>query len=482
MIGSLQTLILSLGILLFIISCKPAPGNGRIIEAKRDLRTLANKNSTNLIDLMIAHRKRLSPVTQRLPLNLKQISENSLNPNYPTDIKGKLGEMHIRDTSLGDKKKKEKLLFRIGLIVPKTAFSSQYKTYTQRIKDHLLQLSRQQAHHDRLGTLDGSSANTSNKGVKSTLSLLTQHSYGRGSEASCHTNNDLPARLRLPWPNLTFNQHFDIRVVDLVNFGPRSSAHDIIESMCQKLIEQNVSVIVYLENNQDQTVTSSLDSQNFIVQSTVSIQEFQNQNSVSKNNTDQNLINHEDKFHATNNILDQKQAPGSQYINHMSEKRVTNGLLKTGSQAHYIMHLAHSAGIPMIAWSVTATQANKPKKQKILHLAPTVAHEVEAMLAIMRRYSWYTFSVVSSGLAGHKDFILALRHFMNANGGSSSASVNKSNDSGYDPNMRSSSSSKFQPKLSAESNNFNNISIDGNHYSTRSFSLDSDVLPRPSKT
>ena len=205
------------------------------------------------------------------------------------------------------------------------------------------------------------------------------------STSSCASG--LHSQQKKPY-NLSFHKYFDIKVVDLVNLAPRSGVHDIIESMCHKLIEQNVSVIVYLENNQDQTVTS-LDS------------EASNQ---LKSQLESERSSSTQKSH---------QARGNS--NFQQPVKVLKGHadgLQTSSQAHFIMHLAHSAGIPTIAWSVSATLSQRPKKQRTLHLAPTVAHEAEAMLAIMQRYSWYSFSVVSTTLAGHEDFILALRQNM----------------------------------------------------------------------
>lgn len=281
-------------------------------------------------------------------------------------------------------RKKDKLLFRIGLIVPKTAFSSQYKIYTQRIKDHLLQLSRHhQTHHDRMGQglgigsssgVVGASSSKAKSFISPSSSQQNFDNTGKNSaiasssSSSCHTNTGQP--VRLPWQDLTFNQHFDIRVVDLVSFAPRSSAHDIIESMCQKLIEQNVSVIVYLENNQDQTVTSSLDIQSFIQPSTPLIVKLQTKPSIRNHEANTTLSSKSNGRDTYAGAKTSRQLEGVQPLDSPLTTMNSNGLVKTSSQAHFIMHLAHSAGIPMIAWSVTAAQAQRPKKQKTLHLAP----------------------------------------------------------------------------------------------------------------
>ena len=44
-----------------------------------------------------------------------------------------------------------------------------------------------------------------------------------------------------------------------------------------------------------------------------------------------------------------------------------------------------------------------------LQLAPSLEHQVAAMLSILARYNWQQFSVVTSEIAGHDDFIQAVR-------------------------------------------------------------------------
>ena len=44
-----------------------------------------------------------------------------------------------------------------------------------------------------------------------------------------------------------------------------------------------------------------------------------------------------------------------------------------------------------------------------LQLAPSLEHQVAAMLSILARYNWRQFSVVTSEIAGHDDFIQAVR-------------------------------------------------------------------------
>lgn len=44
-----------------------------------------------------------------------------------------------------------------------------------------------------------------------------------------------------------------------------------------------------------------------------------------------------------------------------------------------------------------------------LQLAPSVDHQVLAMLSIMDRYNWRQFGIVTSEIAGHDDFVQAVR-------------------------------------------------------------------------
>lgn len=44
-----------------------------------------------------------------------------------------------------------------------------------------------------------------------------------------------------------------------------------------------------------------------------------------------------------------------------------------------------------------------------LQLAPSLEHQTAAMLSILERYKWHQFSVVTTQIAGHDDFIQAVR-------------------------------------------------------------------------
>ncbi|KZC10020.1 Glutamate [NMDA] receptor subunit epsilon-2 [Dufourea novaeangliae] len=73
---------------------------------------------------------------------------------------------------------------------------------------------------------------------------------------------------------------------------------------------------------------------------------------------------------------------------------------RSTASAQYFLQLAGYLGIPVIA----ASQSNLQ-----LQLAPSLEHQTAAMLSILERYKWHQFSVVTSQIAGHDDFVQAVR-------------------------------------------------------------------------
>jgi len=47
--------------------------------------------------------------------------------------------------------------------------------------------------------------------------------------------------------------------------------------------------------------------------------------------------------------------------------------------------------------------------EMLLQLAPSVEHQASAMLSILIRYNWHQFAIVTSQIAGHDDFVQAVR-------------------------------------------------------------------------
>lgn len=65
------------------------------------------------------------------------------------------------------------------------------------------------------------------------------------------------------------------------------------------------------------------------------------------------------------------------------------------------------AGLIEICNYVGSQRASQSSLQ--LQLAPSLEHQTAAMLSILERYKWHQFSVVTSQIAGHDDFIQAVR-------------------------------------------------------------------------
>ncbi|XP_071745795.1 glutamate receptor ionotropic, NMDA 2D isoform X2 [Lepeophtheirus salmonis] len=84
---------------------------------------------------------------------------------------------------------------------------------------------------------------------------------------------------------------------------------------------------------------------------------------------------------------------------------------RSTASAQYFLQLASYLGIPVIAWNAdnSGLERRASKMRLQLQLAPSLEHQVAAMLSILVRYNWKQFSVVTSEIAGHDDFIQAVR-------------------------------------------------------------------------
>ncbi|XP_063229107.1 glutamate receptor ionotropic, NMDA 2B-like [Bacillus rossius redtenbacheri] len=81
------------------------------------------------------------------------------------------------------------------------------------------------------------------------------------------------------------------------------------------------------------------------------------------------------------------------------------------ASAQYFLQLAGYLGIPVVAWNADNSGFERRASQSSLQLqlAPSLEHQTAAMLSILERYKWHQFSVVTSQIAGHDDFIQAVR-------------------------------------------------------------------------
>ncbi|XP_050721991.1 glutamate receptor ionotropic, NMDA 2B-like [Eriocheir sinensis] len=82
---------------------------------------------------------------------------------------------------------------------------------------------------------------------------------------------------------------------------------------------------------------------------------------------------------------------------------------RSTASVQYFFQLAGYLGIPVIAWNADNSGLERRTSSPQLQLAPSIEHQAAAMLSILQRYSWPKFAVVTSLIAGHNDFIQALR-------------------------------------------------------------------------
>ncbi|KAJ8676354.1 hypothetical protein QAD02_012141, partial [Eretmocerus hayati] len=80
---------------------------------------------------------------------------------------------------------------------------------------------------------------------------------------------------------------------------------------------------------------------------------------------------------------------------------------RSTASTQYFLQLASYLGIPVIAWN--ADNSGLDRGNLHLQLAPSIEHQAAAMLSILERYKWHQFSIVTSQIAGHDDFIRAVR-------------------------------------------------------------------------
>ncbi|KAI8434020.1 hypothetical protein MSG28_012171 [Choristoneura fumiferana] len=89
---------------------------------------------------------------------------------------------------------------------------------------------------------------------------------------------------------------------------------------------------------------------------------------------------------------------------------------RSTASAQYFLQLAGYLGIPVISWNADNSGLEKRASHAALRLqlAPSIEHQTAAMLSILERYKWHQFSVVTSAIAGHDDFIQAVRERVTA--------------------------------------------------------------------
>ncbi|CAL4171479.1 unnamed protein product [Meganyctiphanes norvegica] len=74
------------------------------------------------------------------------------------------------------------------------------------------------------------------------------------------------------------------------------------------------------------------------------------------------------------------------------------------------LQLAGYLGIPVIAWNADNSGLEQASKSGlVIQMAPSIHHQVAAMLSILERYEWHAFTIVTSMIAGHTDFVQTIR-------------------------------------------------------------------------
>lgn len=88
---------------------------------------------------------------------------------------------------------------------------------------------------------------------------------------------------------------------------------------------------------------------------------------------------------------------------------------RSTASAQYFLQLAGYLGIPVISWNAdnSGLERTASQSQMQVQLAPSIEHQAAAMLSILERYKWHQFSIVTSQIAGHDDFVQAVRERVN---------------------------------------------------------------------
>ncbi|XP_076345196.1 glutamate receptor ionotropic, NMDA 2B-like [Tachypleus tridentatus] len=81
------------------------------------------------------------------------------------------------------------------------------------------------------------------------------------------------------------------------------------------------------------------------------------------------------------------------------------------ASVQYFLQLSGYLRLPVIAWNADNFGVEQQVSDSlILQLASSVKHQSAAMLSIMKRYLWHHFSILTTMIGGHDDFIRAVRN------------------------------------------------------------------------
>ncbi|CAD5112542.1 DgyrCDS1753 [Dimorphilus gyrociliatus] len=83
--------------------------------------------------------------------------------------------------------------------------------------------------------------------------------------------------------------------------------------------------------------------------------------------------------------------------------------------SEHLMSVAQFYQIPVIVWdSPGIIQTNR--ERLLIQLTPSIAHQGEAMLSLLRRYGWNRFAIVTGRLSGHDTFVNTIRDLVDNSG------------------------------------------------------------------
>ena len=73
--------------------------------------------------------------------------------------------------------------------------------------------------------------------------------------------------------------------------------------------------------------------------------------------------------------------------------------------SQYFIQLAQYVQLPIISWNADNSAFEQGTAESLqLQLAPTIKHQARAILSLLERYGWHTFSIVTGQIAGHRNF------------------------------------------------------------------------------
>ncbi|ODN03704.1 Glutamate receptor ionotropic, NMDA 2B, partial [Orchesella cincta] len=77
--------------------------------------------------------------------------------------------------------------------------------------------------------------------------------------------------------------------------------------------------------------------------------------------------------------------------------------------SQYLFQLAGRLGLPVIAWNADNSGFQRINSGMVLQMAPSIDHQVGAMLSILKQYQSHQFAIVTSQIAGHEDFVQVIQ-------------------------------------------------------------------------